>query len=97
MIIVGLVLPVLPPGISLMLGGKRREGIKARRRRASVRKQKNADLDRDRAQEANEKLHRQLDGDPDTHSSGAIAFWLAAKARHSGEPHSKINDYKESS
>jgi hypothetical protein len=64
---------VLLLGIALVLAGTRRKGVKARRRRAERREAKNAGRDRDRAQEENEKLHRQLDGDPDTHSSGATA------------------------
>jgi hypothetical protein len=64
---------VLLLGIALMLAGTRRKGIKARQRRSERREAKNTGRERDRAQEENEKLHRQLDGDPDTHSSGATA------------------------
>ncbi len=64
---------VLLLGIAMMLAGTRRKGIKARQRRAERKEAKNAGRDRDKAQEENEKLHRQLNDDPDTHSSGATA------------------------
>jgi hypothetical protein len=50
-------------GIALLLAGLRRKGSKARQRRQDRREAKNASLERDRAQEENEKLRRQLEQD----------------------------------
>jgi hypothetical protein len=62
---------VLLLGIGLMLAGARRKGIKAKRRRIERKEAKHAGRERDKAQEENEKLHRQLDGDSEAHSSRA--------------------------
>ena len=68
---------VLLLGIALMLAGTRRKGAKARQHRAERKEAMSASRDRDKAQEENEKLHRQLDrdqeADDDAHSSGATA------------------------
>ena len=64
---------VLLLGIALMLAGTRRKSIKARRRRAERNEAKNAGRERDSAREENAKLHRQLDGASEAHSSGATA------------------------
>lgn len=50
-------------GLALLLVGLRRKGSKARQRRQDRREARNASLERDRAQEENEKLRRQLEQD----------------------------------
>jgi hypothetical protein len=54
---------VLLVGVALLLAGLRRKGSKARQRRQDRREARNASLERDRAQEENEKLRRQLEQD----------------------------------
>jgi hypothetical protein len=54
---------VLLVGLALLLAGLRRKGSKARQRRQDRREARNASLERDRAQEENEKLRRQLEQD----------------------------------
>jgi hypothetical protein len=50
-------------GLALLMAGLRRKGSKARQRRQDRREARNASLERDRAQEENEKLRRQLEQD----------------------------------
>jgi hypothetical protein len=50
-------------GLALLLAGLRRKGSKARQRRQDRKEARNASLERDRAQEENEKLRRQLEQD----------------------------------
>jgi uncharacterized membrane protein len=64
---------VLLLGIAMMLAGMRRKGARAKQHRADRKEAKAASRDRDKAQQENEKLHRQLDHDADARSSGATA------------------------
>lgn len=65
---------VLLLGIAMMLAGMRRKGSKAKQHRAERKEAKNAGRERDKVQQENEKLRRQLDHDgTDAHSSGATA------------------------
>jgi hypothetical protein len=66
-------------GLALLLAGLRRKGSKARQRRQDRREARNASLERDRAQEENEKLRRQLEQD-DTGTSPSDATTAEAPA-----------------
>jgi hypothetical protein len=66
-------------GFALLLAGLRRKGSKARQRRQDRREARNASLERDRAQEENEKLRRQLEQD-DTGTSPSDATAAGAPA-----------------
>jgi hypothetical protein len=70
---------VLLVGLALLMAGLRRKGSKARQRRQDRREARNASLERDRAQEENEKLRRQLEQDG-TSPSEAIPAEAPASA-----------------
>lgn len=73
---------ILLLGIAMMLAGLRRKGAKARRHRADRKEARNADRDRDKAQEENDERRRRLDHDAGARSSGATA--AGEKSRHPG-------------
>lgn len=62
---------VLVLGIALMLAGMRRKGHKAKQHRAERKEARRASRDRDKVQEENEKLRRQLDHD-DTETEAEV-------------------------
>jgi hypothetical protein len=64
---------ILLLGIAMILAGLRRKGAKAKQHRADRKEARNAGRDRDKAQEENDELRRQLDHDAGARSSGATA------------------------